>query len=194
MRKSKKSSTFFSSPFIMQLTKEKRNNKTFRLNLNPRQALNTAFISTDGSYWNGTWNVNFSSLMKEEDINRPYNVSVMIQSIHTDQIYDQIMNAAPVTYSILFDGPRVNALAPGVEYVPSACGLVTYNTLQNAGQAMTIVETTAEKNRPFYIQSLQGVTELNVRFLDVNNTIVNYGNPIMYMILVFEAADYVMGP
>lgn len=178
----------------MQLTKEKRNNKTFRLNLNPRIAYGNAFISSDASYWNGTWTVNFSSLMKEEDINRPYNVSVMIQSIHTDGIMTQIQNDAPVTYSILFNGPRVNAIAPGIEYIPSACGIVTYATYANGGQSIVIVETTAEKNRPFYIQSLQGVTELNVRFIDANNQLVTYGNPIMYMILVFEAADYVLGP
>ena len=107
---------------------------------------------------------------------------------------NQIQNDAPVTYSILFNGPRVNAIAPGTEYVPSACGIVTYATYANAGQSIVVVETTAEKNRPFYIQSLQGVTELNVRFIDSNNNLVNYGNPIMYMILVFESADYVLCP
>jgi len=178
----------------MYLTKEKRNNKTFRINLNPAQAINYAFISSDGTYWNGTWTVNFSSLMKEEDINRPYNVSVMIQSSHNDRVFDQMQNGSPVTYSILFNGPRVNAITPGAESFPSACGIVTYTNLQNGGNSISIVETTAEKNRPFYIQSLQGVTELNVRFIDANNNLVSYGNPIMYMILVFEAADYVLGP
>lgn len=176
----------------MQITKEKKNDKMFRMTLNPRLVQNSgAFVSFDGSFWNGVYNLNLNSIMKEEDLSRPYNVYVLIQSTHNDAIFTQIQATGNVYYSFVFNGMRPNTYTPGNESMPPQCGILTYSSLFNGGQAAIYVDTTPEKNKPFYVPSLVGVNQLTTLFFDINNTYVDFGNPIVTIQLIFEAADYI---
>lgn len=176
----------------------KFSNKKFKLTLNPQAALVTGeFVSINpvGDKYNGYYNtINFNKLMSEEDLRRPYHVTVQIQSAHNDAIMTQIRDTAPVMYNIQFNGNSTSTYTPYPSNAPSFCGIVSYSNIINGAQSAVIIDTTPDRNTPFYLPSLVGVNSIFTTFFDALANGVSFGNPNVIIQLTFEAADYEIGP
>jgi hypothetical protein len=164
----------------------RRRGNQFRIDFNSKLGLiDGSFISSDGSFWNGTWkNLDLTTFMSPEDILRPYNIYVNISSSHSDDIPHQISNA-PVYYCMRFEGQDLKSYHPASDYHFPPLGLVSYKTVQG----YSFVDTN-ETNKPIYVTNLKELQSIAIEFVDANSNIVNFGNPLMLLQLTFDAADW----
>ena len=180
----------------MQIIKEKKTDKIFRLALSPRIAQQTGnWVSPFADYFNGTYyGLNFSQILSEEEMAAPWEVTVQMQSGHNDGVQAQILTS-PVFYSIQFNSSRSPTIYPwgSSESIPAPQGICTYSNAINGGQSAVFLDVSPEKNKPFYVSNLNS-TNLSTYFYGVDsNQLVNFGNPVLCIMLTFTRADYGSG-